>query len=242
MKRVSTLNAQQSTFCYDYPRPALTIDCVVFGLDLERLKVLLVQRDTEPFQNRWSLPGGFVRMEESLDECAKRVLLNKTGCENIYFEQLYTFGTPDRDPRGRTISVAYYALVNSPEFPLEEDAARSRSQADWLDIHNIPTLAFDHNHILRTALARLRAKITYQPIGFELLPKKFTLSRLQKLYELILGETLDKRNFRKKLLGYGILKPLQAWERLGRQRPAQLYSFDPVAYKRLINEGSTFEV
>lgn len=242
MKRGRNLNAQQSTFCYEYPRPALTVDCVVFGLDLEKLKVLLVQRDNEPFQHQWSLPGGFVRMEESLDECAKRVLLNKTGCKNIYFEQLYTFGTPDRDPRGRTISVAYYALVNSSEFPLDQDGSRSIGQAEWFDIQNTRKLAFDHNQILSTALARLRAKITYQPIGFELLPKEFTLSRLQKLYELILGETLDKRNFRKKLLGYGILKPLQAWERLGRQRPAQLYSFDRVAYKRLINEGTTFEV
>lgn len=242
MKRATTLNTKQSTFCYEYPRPCLTVDCVVFGLALEQLKVLLVQRDNEPFSKQWSLPGGFVRMEESLDDCAKRVLLNKTGCENIYFEQLYTFGTPDRDPRGRTISVAYYALVNSSEFPLDQDASESRGQAEWFEVQNIPNLAFDHSQILRIALARLRAKITYQPIGFELLPNKFTLSKLQKLYEIILGETLDKRNFRKKLLGYGILKPLQAWERLGRQRPAQLYSFDRVAYKRLINEGTTFEV
>jgi 8-oxo-dGTP diphosphatase len=240
--RTSATVQQQFPYCYEFPRPALTVDCVVFGLALDRLKVLFVRRDTPPFINQWSLPGGFVQAEEDLDECAKRVLLRKTGCKNIYIEQLYTFGSTDRDPRERTISVTYYALVNSAEFPMAENTSAPEKQAGWFDIENTPKLAFDHNEILRLALARLRAKITYQPISFELLPKAFTLTKLQNVYEVILGEPLDKRNFRKKLLSYGILKPLQAWEQNGRQRPAQLYSFDRLAYKRLVNTGTPFEV
>src|SRR4026207_707588 len=188
---------------YQYPRPALTVDCVVFGFDEGELKVLLIQRGLEPFKGKWALPGGFVRVEETLDDAARRELAEEAGLKDIFLEQLYTFGEVDRDPRERVVSVAYYALVKLSAH--EPKAATDASDARWFPISNVPKLAFDHAEILATALARLKGKVRYQPIGFELLPPKFTLSQLQHLYEVVLATELDKRNFRKKVLSFGFV-------------------------------------
>src|SRR6266851_3298198 len=162
------------TFSYKYPRAALTVDCVVFGFDEGELKVLLIERALEPFKGKWALPGGFVRVDETLDKAARRELAEEAGLKDVFLEQLYTFGALSRDPRERVVSVAYYALVRLANF--ETRAATDAAAAQWFPLSKAPTLAFDHGHILATALARLRGKLRYQPIGFELLPQKFTLS------------------------------------------------------------------
>lgn len=222
-------------YTYDYPRPALTVDCVIFGMDeSESLKVLLIQRAIEPFKDRWALPGGFVDMEEDLEAAALRELEEETGVKDVFIEQLYTFGAPRRDPRGRVISVAYYALTNRANHPVK--ASSDASSAKWFDFDHIPPLAFDHQQIFEMALQRLRAKVRYQPIGFELLPEEFTLSQMQKLYETILGvKELNKRNFRTRILKMGVL------EEIGRQegvahRPAMLYRFNKEKYDQLVKE------
>src|SRR5437660_8899371 len=218
-------------FSYQCPRAALTIDCVVFGFDDGELKVLLIERGLEPFKGRWALPGGFVRVDETLDDAARRELEEEAGLKNIFLEQLYTFGEVERDPRERVVSVAYYALVKLSEH--EAKAATDAANARWFAVSKIPKLAFDHAEILAMALARLKAKVRYQPIGFELLPPKFTLSQLQHLYEAVLDANLDKRNFRKKVLGFGLLVPLKGKLQAGRQRPAQLFRFDARRYETL---------
>src|SRR5262245_43898186 len=225
---------------YQYPRAALTVDCVVFGFDEGELKLLLIQRALEPFKGRWALPGGFVRVEETLDEAARRELAEEAGLKNVFLEQLYTFGVVDRDPRERVVSVAYYALVKLSEHRAK--AATDAAEARWFAISGVPRLAFDHGNILRTALARLQGKVRYQPIGFELLPAKFTLSQLQHLYEVILGTELDKRNFRKKVLSFELLVPLKETQMIGRHRPAQLFRFDPDRYEKLKKRGFNFEL
>ena len=229
-------------FKYEYERPALTVDCVVFGLDPagEALKVLLVERDVEPFAGEWALPGGFVRQDEPLAEAARRELGEETGIADLFLEQLYTFGDPDRDPRGWTVSVAYYALV-SPEGYDVQGASDARS-ARWFALGEVPALAFDHALILRTALERLKGKVRYAPIGFELLPRKFTLFQLQTLYETILERKLDNRNFRKKILGMGILRELDEWQRGVAHRAARLYRFDERRYRQLTRQGFNFEL
>src|SRR5882724_9110599 len=209
---------------YQYPRPALTVDCVVFGFDEGELKLLLIQRGLEPFKGRWALPGGFVRVDETLDHAARRELEEEAGLENIFLEQLYTFGAVERDPRERVVSVAHYALVKLSEH--EAKAATDAANARWFAVSKVPKLAFDHAGILSTALARLKGKVRYQPIGFELLPPKFTLSQLQHLYVAVLATKLDKRNFRKKVLGFGLLVPLKETFQSGRHRPAQLFRLD----------------
>src|SRR5881296_3787984 len=186
-------------YTYKYPRPALTVDCVVFGFDEGELKILLIARGLEPFKGRWALPGGFVRVDETLDAAARRELQEEAGLTNVFLAQLYTFGAVDRDPRERVVSVAYYALVKLSEH--EAKAATDAANARWFPVSKVPRLAFDHGEILSMALARLKGKVRYQPIGFELLPPKFTLSQLQHLYEAILETPLDKRNFRKKIIG-----------------------------------------
>jgi 8-oxo-dGTP diphosphatase len=225
---------------YKYPRAALTVDCVVFGYDEEELKILLIQRALEPFKGRWALPGGFVHVDESLDAAARRELEEEAGLKNVFLEQLYTFGAVDRDPRERVVSVAYYALVKLAAH--ETRAATDAADARWFPVSQAPKLAFDHADILATALARLKGKVRYQPIGFELLPPKFTLSQLQHLYEAVLETELDKRNFRKKVLGYGLLVPLNESLQAGRHRPAQLFRFDAEKYEKLWKRGFNFEV
>lgn len=228
------------TFVYEYPRPALTVDCVVFGLDEDDLKVLLIQRDREPFAGRWALPGGFVDMHETCDEAARRELAEETGLDDVFLEQLYTFSRVDRDPRERVVSVAYYALVRLCDHKVQ--AATDARDAAWFAVSEVDGLAFDHDDILATALARLRGKVVYQPIGFELLPAKFTLSMLQRLYETVLERPLDKRNFRKKVLGLGVLVELDEVEKDVAHRAARLYRFDRRRYRELVKQGYSFEI
>ena len=221
-------------FEYKYARPALAVDCVVFGLD-DSLKVLLIERGLEPFKGSWALPGGFVEMDESLDEAARRELEEETSLKNIFLEQLYTFSAPDRDPRDRVVSAAYYALVRLLDHRLQ--AATDAKDARWFDVRKLPTLAFDHAKILEMAKERLQGKVRYQPIGFELLPKKFTLRQLQQLYEIVLERALDKRNFRKKILSMEILKELDEFETGVAHRAARLYRFDKTNYQKLTRLG-----
>jgi 8-oxo-dGTP diphosphatase len=226
---------------YNYPRPALTVDCIVFGLDAELdLKIMLIKRDISPFQGEWAIPGGFVRMDETLEQAALRELQEETGIHDVFLEQLYTFGDLDRDPRDRTITVSYYALINLVEQQIQ--AATDASEANWFRISEIPKLAFDHDRILQTAIARLRGKIRYEPIGFELLPQKFTLTQLQKLYETVLDRQLDKRNFRKKILGMDLLIDTNELEQGVSHRAAKLYRFDENKYLELKQNGFNFEI
>jgi 8-oxo-dGTP diphosphatase len=227
-------------YTYEYPRAALTVDCVVFGFDGGELQVLLIRRGQQPFKDRWALPGGFVRVEETVDDAARRELEEETGLKHVFLEQLYTFSAVDRDPRERVVSVAYYALVKPADHTTA--ASTDAAEARWFPVLAVPPLAFDHSVILDIALARLRGKLAYQPIGFELLPPKFTLTQLQRLYESVLAAPLDKRNFRKKVLSYGLLIPLKETHREGAHRPAQLFRFDPVRYERLKKNGFLFEI
>jgi 8-oxo-dGTP diphosphatase len=225
---------------YEHPRPALAVDCVVFGLDEGDLKVMLIKRGLKPFEGRWALPGGFVRLDESLDAAARRELAEETGLRDVFLEQLYTFGEPGRDPRGRTVSVAYYALVN---LAGREVAARTdATEAAWFPVDDVPKLAFDHDDVLATAIARLRGKVRYLPIGFELLPAKFTLTQLQHLYEAVLDSEFDKRNFRKKVLALGILKDTGEIQQDVSHRAARLFRFDEQAYRRMTKKGFNFEL
>jgi 8-oxo-dGTP diphosphatase len=227
-------------FTYQYPHPAVTVDAVVFGYDEADLKVLLIQREQAPYKSRWALPGGFVEIDEGLDEAARRELEEETGLTRLYLEQLYTFGAPKRDPRERIISVAYYALVK-----LDAQAVRAASDAKnvaWFPVADLPALAFDHEEILEVALRRLKAKIRYEPIGFELLAEKFPLSELQRLYETILEQPLDKRNFRKKILSMGLLADTEEIQQDVAHRAARLYRFDEVAYRRFKKAGFNFEI
>lgn len=225
--------------CYKYPRAALAVDCVVFGFDEGELKVLLIRRGLKPFEGRWALPGGFVQVAETLDDAARRELAEETGLTGVFLEQLYTFGEVNRDPRERVVSVAYYALVKLAD--MRTRAATDAADARWFPVASPPRLAFDHAVILDTALTRLRGKLRWQPVGFELLPSRFTLSQLQHLYEAVLGATLDKRNFRKKVTSLNLLIPLKEKSE-GPGRPAQLFRFDPAKYERLKNRGFYFEI
>lgn len=225
---------------YQFPRPALTVDCVVFGLDDENLKVLLIQRDLEPHQGEWSLPGGFVHMDEDLEQAALRELSEETGLQKVFLEQLFTFGSLDRDPRARVVTVAYYALVNLADHRVQ--AATDARQAAWFSVHEADGLAFDHDQILRVALERLKGKVSYQPIGFELLPPRFTLTQLQHLYETILEKALDKRNFRRKVLATGLLADTGLVETDVAHRAARLYRFDKRKYRQLSRGGFLFEI
>ena len=225
---------------YKFARPALTVDCVVFGLDDEDLKVLLIERDLPPFEGEWALPGGFVRVDESLDDAALRELGEETGLKKVFLEQLYTVGDLDRDPRESVVTVTYYALVRLSSHKVK--AATDARQALWFAIDDVPKLAFDHQKIMTMAHERLRGKVRYQPIGFELLPQKFTLRQLQHLYEVILDRELDKRNFRKKILGMEILEELDELETDVAHRAARLYRFDKKAYRQLTKQGFNFEI
>ncbi|MDB9493163.1 NUDIX domain-containing protein [Spirulina major CS-329] len=228
-------------YCYDFPRPALTVDCVVFGLDEQNsLKVLLIRRNLPPFKGEWALPGGFVRSDETLEQSARRELGEETGVKDIFLEQLYTFGAVERDPRDRIITVAYYALVNLTEHTI--NATTDADEAKWFPIDALPSLAFDHLHIFQQALQRLKSKLRYEPIGFELLPQKFPLSQLQHLYETVLGKPLDKRNFRKKILKMGLLTALEEWQTDVAHRAARLYAFNPEQYQELKQQGFNFEL
>ncbi|MDX2040314.1 MAG: NUDIX domain-containing protein [Acidobacteriota bacterium] len=211
------------TYTYEYPRPAVTVDLVIFTIADNDLKVLLIRRGGEPFKNRWALPGGFVEIGESLEKAAARELKEEAGVTNVYLEQLYTFGEPKRDPRGRVISVSYFALVDAEQQRIR--AASDATEAEWHSVFAPPKLAFDHKQILDYAVWRLRNKIEWTTVGYELLPKKFTLSELQRVYEIILQRPVDKRNFRKKILAQGQIRELNETRSDGAHRPAKLYSF-----------------
>ena len=225
---------------YQYPHPAVTVDCIIFGFDELTLKVMLVQRKSEPFAKMWALPGAFVNEDESLENCAERVLMKEGNISGVYLEQLFTFGNPSRDPRERVISVAYMGLVKTADFELI--AGNDELQIEWRDINQVQDLAFDHSQILETAIQRIRGKIRYQPIGFELMNAKFTLPQLQQLYEAILGQSLDRRNFRKKLLSMQILKQLPEKQQNVAHKAAFYYEFDRERYEVLMKEGIYLEL
>ena len=227
-------------YSYKYPRPALTTDCIIFGFDQNELKVLLIERGIEPYKSKWALPGGFVKMNETTEEGAKRELYEETGLKNIFIEQLFTFSDVNRDPRGRVISVAYFSLINLNNY--KPKAGDDANKAQWFSIKNIPSLAFDHEKILRMALYRLKGKIRYQPIGFELLEEKFTLSDLQHLYEVVLEIKIDKRNFRKKILKMNLLIELDEKQKNVAHKAAKFYKFDKTKYKELSIKGFNFEI
>ena len=207
----------------DYPKPSVTVDLIIFTIAKNDLQVLLIRRDLEPFKGHWALPGGFVDIDESLEAAAARELEEEVGVKNVYLEQLFTFGEPKRDPRGRVISVAYFALVDSEQQKVV--AGSDAAAAEWHSVFNPPALAFDHKQILDYAVWRLRNKIEWTTVGFELLRPKFTLSELQRVYEIILQKPVDKRNFRKKILAQGEIKELNEVRTDGAHRPAKLYSF-----------------
>lgn len=215
----------------------VTVDIVIFTIQSEELKVLLVKRGIPPFKGQLALPGGFVHEDESLDEAAMRELREETGVSDVYLEQLYSFGEPGRDPRERIITVSYYALISADRSQLA--AGTDTTEADWWPVSKLPALAFDHRRILDYALERLRNKLEYTTVGFQLLPAKFSLTELQGVYEAILGKKLDKRNFRRKIELLKILKPISEYRR-GGQRPARLYRFAAARFEKLRDKGILF--
>lgn len=220
----------------------LSIDCVVFGFeaDSHELKILLIKRAIEPSHGAWALPGGFILFTEGIDEASKRILMEMTGIENLYLKQLRAFGEVDRYPGKRVITFSYYALVKPGNYALNpgEDA----SDARWSLLSELPKLAFDHKKILDEAISTLRKEVRNRPIGFELLPEKFTLLQLQKLYEAILGIELDKSNFRRKILRMNLLVKLEEWESNVAHRAARLFKFDKDRYDNLQNKGLIFDI
>jgi 8-oxo-dGTP diphosphatase len=219
----------------------VSVDAVVFGYDPENgISVLLIKRRNEPFQKMWALPGGLVRTGESIDEAVKRELREEAGIDVNYLEQLYTFGDPRRDPRNQVVSVSYFGLVRPGDFEL---AAQSDAEdVAWFNIRKLPKLAFDHRKIVDVAIRRLRGKIMYEPVGFELLEKEFPFSDLEKLYRTLLGRDIDRRNFRKKIKSLDILEELTQTLQRGTGRPARLFRFNRKKYFELKEKGYTFDV
>ena len=213
----------QATTLACYETPLVTVDIVLFTVIQNRLKVLLIQRRQPPFEHMWAIPGGFIHTGETLEQAASRRLFEETTAENIYLEQLGSFGDPDRDPRARVITVAYYALISAEKLHLEAHA--NAEDVGWFNVNELPELAFDHREIVEKALQKLRYHLEDSSVAFQLLPEKFTLTELQRVYELILGKTLDKRNFRKKILASDVLKDIGETKMEGYHRPAQLYAF-----------------
>lgn len=219
----------------------LTVDAVIFGYESEpRISVLLVERKYDPFANMWAIPGGFVKNSETLEDAVYRELEEETGVNIGYLEQLYTFGEPNRDPRQRIVSVAYFGLVRPDNY--QPKASSDAKKARWFDINELPELAFDHQRILEEALKRLRAKITYEPIGFELLGERFPFSDLENLYTTLLGREIDRRNFRKKIMSLQILDVLGEKVSRGAGRPANLFKFNKKRYFELKKKGIVFDV
>lgn len=221
----------------------VAVDAIVFGYSKnEGVSVLLIQRKYPPFKNAWALPGGFVLAEESLEEAVYRELQEETGIEVNYLEQLYTFGAPDRDPRQRVLSVAYFALVKSGQFQ-QLRASTDAENAQWFNIKSLPPLAFDHKQILHMAIERIRVKIRYQPIGFELLDRKFPFADLEKLYITLLDRDIDRRNFSKKMLALGVLDETNEYAKPeGKGRPSKMYQFNKKRYQQLVKDGISFEI
>jgi 8-oxo-dGTP diphosphatase len=221
-------------------KSAFTVDNVIFGFDEGDLKVLLIKRGEEPYKDKWALPGYFVYPNEDLDAAAKRVLEELTGLRNVYLEQVKTFGAVDRHPFGRVITVAYFSLVKISDYNIQPASIAQKAQ--WHSISRVKDLAFDHNEILRSCFQRLKWLVRSRPVGFELLPPKFTLTELQHLYEAILETDLDKRNFRKKILSMNLLLDLAQTQEGVAHRPARLYQFDKERYYELLAEGFSFEL
>lgn len=230
---------EEKKYYYKYPHPSVTVDGVVFGFDGVGLNILLVQRGVEPYKGKWAFPGGFMHIDETAEQAIQRELEEETGLKNTYAEQLGVFSEVDRDPRERVVTIAFYALLRQSDYQLSagDDAADAR----WFSVDNIPPLAFDHDRIFRSALERLRRNLHFEPVGFRLLDEKFTMSQLQTIYESILGVHLDRRNFSRKMLALGCLKPLG--ERLtgGAHRAPELYAFDKKAYDNLKKKGMKLE-
>ncbi|SDF03913.1 ADP-ribose pyrophosphatase YjhB, NUDIX family [Pricia antarctica] len=217
----------------------LAVDGIIFGFDKEKLKILLVQRDFEPEKGKWSLIGGFLKREENLDQAAIRILHHLTGLNNIYMEQVYSFSKVDRDPAERTISVAYYALI---DIASHDRKLLKQNPIQWFNLKDAPELIFDHNRMVERALATLRRRALNKPIGFELLPEKFTMRQLQKLYEAILDTKLDKRNFINKFNSFDILIKLDEKDMSSSKKGAFLFQFDEEKYKRKVEEGFNFKL
>jgi len=215
----------------------VALDCIIFGFDNDELKLLIHNRQFEPFKGDWSLFGGFLKPEESLDDAANRILFELTGLQKIYMEELQTYGNMDRDPAGRVLSVAYYALM--PAHRDSEEYSR-QSGATWVSLKELPELIMDHNGMVNSALRRLRRRTASQPIGFELLPAKFSLPQLQSLYEAIYQTSIDKRNFRKKIFSMDVLLKLDEKDKSSSRKGAYLYKFDKKKYKKMIEKGYNF--
>ena len=224
-------------YSYKYPHPAVTADCVIFGFDGVSIKVLLIQRGIEPYKGQWAFPGGFLKMNETVEECAKRELEEETGLKSASVEQFYTFSAVNRDPRERVITVAHYALVRLSEVKGGDDAA----SAKWFAMNEIPSLAFDHDHILRLAVKCLKERICFEPIGFELLPEFFTMTELQNLYEAILEVKFDRRNFYNKMLKLGILSDAEPRPANASRRTPCKYRFNAEKYAELKQKGFRLE-
>lgn len=224
---------EELRYHYKYPHPSVTTDCVIFGFDGSRLKVLLVQRGIEPYKGKWAFPGGFIKMDESAEEGARRELKEETSLDTAYMKQFHTFTAVDRDPRERVITIAYLALVKISDVKGGDDAA----DAQWFSISDIPALAFDHDRILRYALDTLRRQIHFEPIGFELLPERFTLTQLQHLYEAVLGVSFDRRNFYHKMMKLGLLTDTGETETKANGLVAKLLTFNHENYDRMKQKG-----
>ena len=224
-------------YSYKYPHPSVTTDCVIFGFDGVKLKVLLVERGMAPYKGRWAFPGGFLNMDESAEEGALRELKEETGLEGAYIRQFHTFSAPQRDPRERVITIAYYALVRMQEVKGGDDA----SDARWFGLDEVPPLAFDHDQILRKAEKTLRQQIHFEPVGFELLPEKFTIKQLQNLYEAILDMRFDRRNFYNKMRRLGMLELTGDTANPSQRREANLFSFNAEKYAELKSKGFQLE-
>jgi len=214
----------------------VAVDCIIFGFDHEDLKLLLIKRDFEPEKGNWSLMGGFLKRDESLDEAAGRVLHQLTGLKNVYLEQLHGFGEVDRDPVERTVSIAYYALINIREHDKE---LVKKYGASWFPVDDFPELIFDHNEMVDAAKSRLKYKASHEPVGFELLPEKFTLPELQQLYEAIYETNLDKRNFRRRILSMDVLIKTKEKQKKYSKKGAFLYKFDEDKYRSKVTDGDS---
>ncbi len=222
-------------FYSEHSKVWLSVDCIVFGFEEGKLKVLIGKRKMDPGRDEWSLYGGFVDADEGVDEAASRTLYELTGLKRIYMRQIGAFGKVDRDPGERVVSVAYYALINVHDY---DDKLRASHGAEWMDINKLPKLYSDHNEMVRKARKLMRQKLSHEPVGFRLLPKLFTLTQLQKLYEAVNGEELDKRNFRKRVKDMDFIEKTDLIDKKGSKRGAYLYRFNKTVY----NEDPTFKL
>ena len=231
--------AKQQEFYSEHPKIHVALDCIIFGFDKGDLKLLIHKRKIEPFKGMWSLFGGLLNPGDSLEDAAGRILNELSGLENVYMEQFQTYGEVNRDPAGRVISVAYYALIPADRY--REDHSRQYG-ATWVSLKDLPGLIMDHNQMVESGLRRLRRRASSQPIGFELLPKEFTIPQLQTLYEAIYQSSLDKRNFRKKILSMDVLIKLEEKDKVTSRKGAFLYRFDRSKYMKLVDAGYNFTI